>query len=711
MDLEIKNALSLHQQGKLNEAEKLYLSILTNNPDDPGILQLIGTLYLQKNNIKLSKEYLNKSLNVDPNNASTLNNLGNLEKRQGNYDKANKYFQKNIDKNNFLGSWINKSNILIQLKKHQEGLEFINKAIKKYPENSKLRNNHAILLFNCGFKKECLDIYNDFDKKKIHFDDSYLNYSKILHQNKSYNQALLIINNLLFENDKNLSAIRHRFLIYKDLNDIVNAEKDILKAYEIDNFDVLTNKILVEFYVDIERFDKAIPYCDSMIKSNTDVSFFIMTKISCKLHSGLWNNLLKDLDIYKDKINNNIVFKPLALKYFSDDAALQKKISENYWIHRLNTKHFANFKKDLIEDKKEKKIKIGYFSGDFRDHAVFNLIQDLFLNHDKSIFEIYAYSSFNQNGPEREKIKKNVNYFFDIDDKSNDEVINFIQSHSLDIAIDLSGFTLYGKSEIFNFDIAKIKINYLGYPGTMGTNKYDYIIANNTIIPEEDKNFYSETVLYLKENYHPFTPISFEQNFDRSSFNLPKEGFILGCLSRIEKILPNIFNIWMEIIKKNSDTFLALYISDTKIIDNLKNYCNEKNFDFNRIIFLDHLNHLDNLKRISTFDLYLDTFPYNGHTGVSDALFQSCVPTISLNGKSFASRLSKSLLLTLDLQNLITTNEHEYKEKISYFCSNRIELKKIKDYLLNYKSRNIHRMKTFTKDFEKLMLKLIKQQT
>ena len=203
MNLKIKKALSLHQQGKLNEAEKLYLDIISNSPNDAGILQLMGTLYLQKNNIILSKEYLTKSYNINPNDPSTLNNLGNLEKRLRNYEKANEYFQINIDKNNFLGSWVNKSNILLQLGKFQEGLKFIEKGIVKYPENIKLRNNYAIFLYNCGFKKECLEIYRDFDLKKIHFTDSYINYSRILYLNKSFKEALFIINQLLLEKQNN----------------------------------------------------------------------------------------------------------------------------------------------------------------------------------------------------------------------------------------------------------------------------------------------------------------------------------------------------------------------------------------------------------------------------------------------------------------------------------------------------------------------------
>ena len=123
------------------------------------------------------------------------------------------------------------------------------------------------------------------------------------------------------------------------------------------------------------------------------------------------------------------------------------------------------------------------------------MIQDLFVNHDKSIFEIYAYSSFRQEGLEREKVIKNVDYFFDIDNKNDQEILDLVNSHSLDIAIDLSGYTLNGKAEIFNFNIAKYKINYLGYPGTMGTKKYDYILCDKIVIPEADKDFYSEKFL------------------------------------------------------------------------------------------------------------------------------------------------------------------------------------------------------------------------
>ena len=141
--------------------------------------------------------------------------------------------------------------------------------------------------------------------------------------------------------------------------------------------------------------------------------------------------------------------------------------------------------------------------------------------------------------------------------------------------------------------------------------------------------------------------------------------------------------------------------------NNLKIYCEQNNYNFNKIIFLSPIEHNENLKRMSTFDLYLDTYPYNGHVAISDSLFQSCVPTISFTGKSYASRVSFSLLKYSKLDNLITFNEIDYYNKINYFCSNKEELKKIKKKFIKFKFLKLNRMKEFTKNFEKLMKSIV----
>ena len=125
----------------------------------------------------------------------------------------------------------------------------------------------------------------------------------------------------------------------------------------------------------------------------------------------------------------------------------------------------------------------------------------------------------------------------------------------------------------------------------MGTDKYDYIIADKNIVPKEHFDFYSEKVIYMPETYQPFSPIPFDFKIERSEFNLPKNKLILGCFSRIEKILPNIFDIWMRVIDKHKDAYLAMCIKNNCIRENIKNYCDINKFDFTRIIFLDPIEH------------------------------------------------------------------------------------------------------------------------
>jgi predicted O-linked N-acetylglucosamine transferase (SPINDLY family) len=709
---ELNNALSLHRQGKLNEAEKIYLNLLKKESNNAVLLQLIGTLYYQIEKYEFAESYLLKSLNKDPINPSTLNNLGLLYKKIDNTEESIKYFDKNIKKNNFLNSWVNKSNILLENKNYNEGLKFSKEALIEFPENIKLRNNLAIFYFECGYLNESLNIYQDFDKHGLHFIDSYFNYSNILIKINNLKEALIILNKMLFVDPKNQYALRQRAYIFQEFLDFDKAESDLLLAIQFDELNFLNNKTIVEFYTDNRKYQKAIPYCDLMIDKNIEVNFFRAKKIFCKIHLGSWSGLKNELNILNDILSpNNLSLNPLTLKYLSDDSVFQKKFTENYWDQRPKNNSLFNILKENNDEKFTTKIRVGYFSGDFTNHAVFQCIQDLFLNHDKTNFEIYAYSTFKKEGPERNKIKKNVDKFYDIDNLTDEEIVKLVISHSLDVSIDLSGYTNNNKSHLFEYNISKIKINYLGFPGTMGTKKYDYVIADQNIIPEGSLSSYSEKVLYMPEVYMPFSPQVFDLNINRDEFNLPKNAFIIGCFSRIEKILPNVFDTWMKVLNTYKDVYLALRINSEAVINNIHLHCKENNFNFNQILFLKPVEeHKDNLRRISTFNLYLDTYPYNGHSAISDSLFQCCVPTISFTGNSFASRVSYSFLKSLKLDQLITYNENEYLKKIQYYCENRKDLAEIRNYLIKHKDNNMNRMKKFTKDFELLILSIMSKE-
>ncbi len=712
MNEDLDKGIQFHREGKLDRAEKIYLAQLKINKKDASLLQLIGTIYLQKKNHSLAEKYFLDSLALQPDNPGTLNNLGILKKNMNDIDKSLEYFEKNISKNNFLGSWINKSNILIENNKNLEGLKFSVEALKKYPTDKKLKNNSATFLFKCGFQEESLKIYKEFDNNNSHFKDSYINYTNILILINELSRALEVINKFILEDNNNLEALRQRALIHKLLLNYNKSEEDLLNSIKIDKLNIISNQMIVKLYIDIKKYEEAIKYCDLMLSKEKDVNFFLTKKILCKINLGSWTGLEEDLKIFNKNLKyTQSSINPLSLKYINDDPLFQKNFTEKYWLEKPKNNYLSVISSEYKRKVGKAKIRIGYFSGDFKKHAVFHLIQDLFINHNKSDFEIYAYSTVKSEGPERDKIANNSDKFFDIDNFSDEEIIRLIKSHELDVAIDLSGYTVHNKSHLFEHNIAEIKINYLGFPGTMGTDKYDYILADKNIIPINHQNFYSEKVIYMSEIYQPFTPVEFNMNRKRSEFNLPENVFIMGCFSRIEKILPKIFDVWMKIINKYDNVNLALCINKENVKKNIQDYCNQKNYNYKKILFLNSMEHKENLMRISTFDLYLDTFPYNGHTGISDSLFQSCVPTISFTGNSFASRVSYSLLKSLDHDQLVTFNEKDYFDKIVYFYKNRDELNLIKDSLIKFKNKNRNRMVKFTLDFENIIkLTLLKHQ-
>jgi len=709
MKKDLDRALALHRGGQLDKAKKIYFDLLKKDENNSFLLQLLGTIYLQIKNYDLSEKYFLKSLNKDPVNPGTLNNLGILKKKTNNLEKSIEYFDINIKKNNFLNSWVNKSNILLETNNHDEGLELSKEGLKKYPKDKKLRSNYAIFLFKCGFQKESIKVYEELDLEKLHSTESYFNYSNLLIQINNLPKALDIINKLLLIDETNLDGLRQRHYIYKLLLEFKKSEQDLFAALNVDKLNFLTNKMIVELYIDFKQHEMALPYCDLMINEGIEKYFFLSKKILAKIFIGDWRDFQKDIKIFNKKLNQeNQSINPLSLKYLNDDPLFQKKFTENFWNKKPKNTYLSKLSKLESNNKNNNnKIRVGYFSGDFTNHAVFHLMQDLFVNHDKSKFEIFAYSTFFKKDYYRDKIIKNVDNFFDVDKLTDEEIVKLVKSNSLDVLIDLSGYTVHNKSHLFEYDISKIKVNYLGYPGTMGTKKYDYIIADKNIIPKDHFKYYHERVIHMPEIYQPFSPKNFEIKNNRTDYGLPENAFILGCFSRIEKILPNIFNIWMKVLNKHSDAYLALCINSQKVINNINKYCEENNYDFNRIIFLKSIDHEDNLIRVSNFDLYLDTFPYNGHTGISDSLFQSCVPTISITGNSFASRVSCSLLRSLKLEKLVTYSEKDYFDKILYYCLNREELKKIKKYLIDYKKNNLNRMSKFTSDFEKLVNSIV----
>ena len=356
-----------------------------------------------------------------------------------------------------------------------------------------------------------------------------------------------------------------------------------------------------------------------------------------------------------------------------------------------------------------KKIKIGYFSADFYDFPSMHLMIGLLEKHDRNIFDIYAFSyGPNNNDWMNKRIKSAVDHFIDIKNLSTKEIVEITRKHKIDIAIDENGFTQNARTELFQSRLSPLQINFLGYPGTSGANFIDYIIADHIVIPKNQRQYYSENIIYLPHCYQPNDNRRKISNIQssRNDFDLPKDAFVFCCFNKTYKIGFLEFSIWMKVLKKVKNSVLWLLKSNIWAMQNLKLEAKKNGINPERLIFAERTNIAEHLKRHAHADLFLDTFNYNAHTTASDALW-SGLPVVTKQGNQFAARVASSLLNSLDLQELITKNTNEYEKLILELALDKNKLLKIKTKLLKNKlAKPLFDTERYTKNFEQGLQKI-----
>ena len=361
--------------------------------------------------------------------------------------------------------------------------------------------------------------------------------------------------------------------------------------------------------------------------------------------------------------------------------------------HYLRSKIYAKkkyFQKKIKLNKsqpklKNKRIRIGYFSADFQNHATMYLAAKIFEKYDRKKFEIYVYSfGLSTNDDEvRQNLINSVNNFKDVINLSEKDIALLARKDNIDIAVDLKGYTKNARTGIFAYRAAPIQINYLGYPGTLGADFIDYIIADPIIIPFDQRHNYSEKIIYLPYTYQPndnLRKIS-NKNFNKTEMKLPINGFIFCCFNNSYKISLNEFKIWMRLLKKIKGSVLWLIKSNKWAEHNLLNEAQKLGVENDRIIFADLLTHSDHLARYKLADLFLDTFNYNAHTTASDALW-SGLPVVTKIGHAFPARVTASLLNAVGLPELVVKSEIDYENLILDLATSPTKLLKIKEKLI-----------------------------
>ncbi|MGH8694533.1 MAG: tetratricopeptide repeat protein, partial [Burkholderiales bacterium] len=325
----------------------------------------------------------------------------------------------------------------------------------------------------------------------------------------------------------------------------------------------------------------------------------------------------------------------------------------------------------------------GYLSRDFHRHAISYLVGELFELHDRGRFEVFAYSYGPDDGsPIRARIMHACEHFTDVSGESFIESAQRIGRDGIDVLVDLKGYTLGPRTQILALRPAPVQVNWLGFPGTMGADCIDYLIADPFIIPEGLEQHYAETVVRLPHCYQindRLREVS-DRVPSREECGLPNDAFVFCCFNQAYKILPETFDRWMRILRAVPGAVLWLLETNRWAVENLRRSAVERGVAAERIGFAPHQPLADHLARYRLADLALDTFPYTSHTTASDALWMGC-PLVTRAGETFASRVAGSILISAGLRELVTDNASDCERKVLELATRPAKLKALRGRL------------------------------
>ncbi|WP_425487340.1 UDP-N-acetylglucosamine-peptide N-acetylglucosaminyltransferase [Methylocystis heyeri] len=353
------------------------------------------------------------------------------------------------------------------------------------------------------------------------------------------------------------------------------------------------------------------------------------------------------------------------------------------------------------------KIRLGYLSNDFHDHATALLLVETLEAHDRSRFEVHAYSYGKDDGREmRRRLACAFDHFHDISSNSDNEAARRINDDGIHILIDLKGFTQNTRTSILALRPAPVQVNYLGYPGTLGAELCDYIISDSFVTPDSAAEDYAETFALLPHCYQPHgRKVLIDPAPDRASAGLPIEGFVFCCFNQAFKLTPGIFDIWCRLLDAVPASVLWL-LGSSAAEGNLRNEALKRGIAASRLIFAPDLPQSRHLARLQLADLVLDTAPYGAHTTASDALWAG-VPLITWPGETFASRVAGSLLSAIGLPELIVDCEDDYFERALALASNPNSLAGLRSKLaFNRLTTPLFDVEAYTAALEKLYLEM-----
>lgn len=643
---EINEIRILFAKGDLANLERRARHLITKYPDAGFAWKALGLSLRGRPEEALAAHQ--KSVEFAPEDASAHNNLGSALRLLGRRDEA---------------------------------LGCFDRAIALMPEHAEAHYNRGVIQQEKGQIDSAISSFSKSIEIKPSFADAYVGLGMCLVHNDQLQDAAANYYQALEINPDLAEAHHNLGVLLKKLGKTDEALSSYQRALELrpNNADTLCN--IGNAHKQRGQYSFAEICYQRALAINPSITDAKVGLIDTRLKTCAWDRLEQNIaEAIEQIIKNNASATPFTLLACSDSPSKHQAIAQIY----CQTNHpEKKTLPEIVKHPKKERIHIGYFSADFHNHATTYLIAELLERHDKSRFELTAFS-FGENWDDemRRRVSASFDHFVNALDMSDLEVATVSRKMGIDIAVDLKGYTQDARPGIFALRAAPIQINYLGFPGTMGADYIDYLIADPILIPESHQQYYTEKIVYLPDTYQPNDRMRIiaDRQFTRKELGLPEQGFVFCCFNNNYKIMPDTFDSWMHILSQVEGSVLWLFEDNTTASDNLRLEAQIRGIEQERLVFAQKLPLPEHLARHRCADLFLDTHPYNAHTTASDALWAG-LPVLTRLGETFAGRVAASLLNAIQLPELVAQTRSEYETLAIELAKNPEKLEYIRQKL------------------------------
>lgn len=655
-------ALCLVRDGHYQDAIAQYEAALRLRPDDVQTLSDIGAAYSMWGRDADALPYLEQAHRHRPDDPFILLNLGRALRGIGRAEEGRRCNEQALalDPDNLL-ALNNQGNLLLDDGHPAAALAHFNRVLSEDPLLASAMFNRGIAYAMLNQPEAALNSYDQALALSPDWADVHQNRCIILQKLRRYDDAIAGYDRMIALGPDNPNAYSNRGNMLRDLKRSDEALADFARALAIDprHAPALGNRAAT--LLDQHRYEDAARAYEAVLDVDPDYDYVHGYLAKAKIYCCEWGGLAALRDVIAARIDaGKPTMHPFPLLALVDDPALQHQAARFFAADKFPAAPTPIWRGERYG---HARIRIGYLSGDFFNHATAFLMAELFETHDRAAFDVTAFS-FSPPGSDAmgERLRPVFDRFIDVRNNSDREVAELIRQLEIDVLVDLKGYTTDGRLGVLGYRPAPVQVSYLGYPGTLGAPYVDYVIADRTIIPDDAHGHYSEQVVTLPDSYQvndrkrpidPHTP-------SRAELGLPEQDFVFCSFNNNYKIMPATFDVWMRLLAQVEGSVLWLLQDNDPAMRNLQREAAARGIDPSRLIFAPRRPLPQHLARHRAADLSLDTLPCCAHTTASDSLWVG-LPIVTQIGHAFAGRVAASLLHAIGLPELIASSAAEYE--------------------------------------------------